>query len=265
MDQASASASGKIILSGEYAVVFGKRGIAIPSSMSIDVRFTPHKNDPIIEWEREETRASSTAYAKNVAEEIREHSGRTGTFRIGGMLPIGKGMGASTAIVIAMCHAAIGEDCKEVAQAIEDTVNPGHSGLDFAVIWNEAPLVFRKKENPVPIAIDLSFLRSTKLIDTGAPEETTPELVSWVRTRYESGEPETIRAIETIGNCTERILSGEPLKNVMRDHHRAQIALGVVPQNAQEIIARIEKDGGAAKIIGAGGRTGGGGMVLKLD
>ncbi len=232
----------------------------------IDLHFTRDitKSDPIIEWEREGIRSLSTDYARKVAEEIQKRCGITGTFHIGGTLPIGKGMGASTAIVIAMCRAVLGENSEKIARAIEDNVNPGHSGLDFAVIWNKVPLVFRKQENPIPTTIDLSFLRSAELIDSGAPGETTPELVSWVRTRYESGEPGTIRAIETIGNCTERILSGEPLKNVLRDHHRAQIALGVVPQNAQEIIARIEKDGGAAKIIGAGGRTGGGGMVLAL-
>ncbi len=260
----SVSVSGKMILSGEYAVVFGKRGIAIPSSMGIDVRFTPDKKESIIQWEREDTRSSSTEYVKKVAEEIRKRSGIAGTYRIRGTLPIGKGMGASTAIVIAMCRAAIGEDSEEIARAIEDAVNLGHSGLDFAVIWKNMPLVFRKNESPAPATIDLSFLKSALLIDTGTPGETTPELVSWVRTRYKSGEPEVIRAIETIDTCTERILSGEPLRNVMRDHHRAQVVLGVVPEHVQKIIADIETKGGAAKVIGAGGRTGGGGMVLSI-
>lgn len=260
----SAAACGKIILSGEYAVVFGKSGIAIPSSMKIDVSFTPKSNGPIIEWRREAIRASSTVYAKHVAEEIREHSGVTGTFSIEGALPIGKGMGASTAMVIAMCRAALGEDCHKLALSIEDKVNPDHSGLDFAVIWEEKPVVFRKGSTPERVMIDRLFLENPELIDTGAPNETTPELVAWIRKRYEARESSVVKAIETIGECTERIISGEPLKSVMRDHHRAQVALGVVPEDTQKIIADIEARGGAAKVIGAGGRTGGGGMVLAL-
>ena len=72
-------------------------------------------------------------------------------------------------------------------------------------------------------------------------------------------------AIQSIGDCTERLLKGESLHAVMRDHHRAQTVLGIVPDSAQKIIAQIESEGGSAKVIGAGGRTGGGGMVLCLS
>jgi len=50
----------------------------------------------------------------------------------------------------------------------------------------------------------------------------------------------------------------------MREHHRAQVALGVVPESVQKLVEKIESSGGSAKIIGAGGRTGGGGMLLVL-
>ncbi|MDD5469880.1 MAG: hypothetical protein PHO92_03755, partial [Candidatus Peribacteraceae bacterium] len=49
-----------------------------------------------------------------------------------------------------------------------------------------------------------------------------------------------------------------------KEHHRAQVAIGVVPKAVQTMFAEIEKVGGAAKVIGAGGKTGGGGMVLAV-
>jgi len=59
-------------------------------------------------------------------------------------------------------------------------------------------------------------------------------------------------------------MRGEPFGAVMRDHHKAQVALGVVPPEAQQLIAAIESAGGAGKIIGAGSRTGGAGIVLAV-
>ena len=94
----------------------------------------------------------------------------------------------------------------------------------------------------------------------GVPKETTAELVAWVKTR----EGEISDALKTIVGCTDRLQAGEDLPAILRDHHRAQVTIGVVPQEVQDFIAQIESDGGSAKVLGAGGRMGGGGMVLAF-
>ena len=53
-------------------------------------------------------------------------------------------MGSSTAIVVALARCFLGENCKEEALAIEDIINKGHSGLDFAVIWEERPIRYSR-------------------------------------------------------------------------------------------------------------------------
>ena len=98
------------------------------------------------------------------------------------------------------------------------------------------------------------------LIDTGIPGEPTNELVAWMKNR----KSEIQDSLNTIAKCTERLACGEPLEIVMREHHAAQVALGVVPPSVQEMIAAIENVGGVAKVIGAGSRSGGAGMVLAL-
>jgi mevalonate kinase len=170
-------------------------------------------------------------------------------------------MGSSTAVVIAICRCLLGDDRRDDALAIEDIVNPGHSGLDFSVIWMNTPVSFKKGTTPQPVTLDLAFLKRSSLIDTGKPHETTAELVAWMRSRETEVKPH----LEMIGRCTERLLAGEDPMGVIRDHHRAQVGLGVVTPEAQRIIADMEKSGGAAKVLGAGARTGGGGMILALN
>lgn len=268
----TASASGKIILSGEYAVLFGKRGIGVPSDLRINCTFTASQKNSAstIEWNEENVNDQWRGYAQKIADSIHPWSG-TGTFVIQNQLPLGKGMGSSTALIVAMCRAALGPECGKIALAIENELNPGNSGIDFAVIWEEKPILFQHDKIPEIIDLDLSMLKSCELIDTGTPDQTTAELVAWVREQYKSPAAGTSRpglkiqdAIESIGDCTERLLQSESLRTVMRDHHRAQVMLGVVPRQVQAVIAGIEAKGGSAKVIGAGGRTGGGGMVLVL-
>ena len=289
--QRASSASGKIILVGEYAVVFGYPGIALPAENRINISFTESQNNEssTILWNDDTTNDHWREYTKKVAKLIEEKTGKHGVYDITNQIPLGRGMGSSTAIVIAMTKASIGDD-EKTAKDIEDTVNPGNSGLDFTVIWNEKSVLFKKGDVPTFIELPSDLLKNATLIDTGARSESTAELVAWVKSRYEYHAREKSHsiisrknsthgsgylpavddhnkvhdAIETIGSCAERILKGEPLKDIVKDHHRAQVALGVVPKKTEEIIAEIEANGGCAKVLGAGGRAGGGGMVLDL-
>jgi len=260
MTSRTSFAPGKIILSGEYAVLFGYSGIAVPSTGGIKVTFenNPSSNHMEINW-----MGSGNEQGSRYAEKVAALCGREGMFRgrldIGSNLPIGKGMGSSTALIIAITRALLGKDEREAAFRIEDELNPGHSGLDFTTIWNAGPVLFNKDTGAKPIALP-HLLDEATLIDTGLPNESTTELVAWMRGRKgEIGE-----TLKTIGDCTERLLKGESLDAVMRDHHKAQVALGVVPQEVQDLISAIESEGGAGKVVGAGSRTGGAGIVLAV-
>ncbi len=256
-------ATGKIILSGEYAMAFGFSGIAFPSRETMRVRFRPtRKGGLTVIFKPDDFHPEWAMYAGQAAECIARHADiqLRGELSVDTDLPLGKGMGSSTALVIAVARALLGKDCREAALAAEDEMNPGHSGMDFSVIWEGRPILFRKGSTPTPVTLPSSLPKHVTLIDAGMPNEQTPVLVAWVKSRGSELE----KPLQIIGACTERILSGEDLKTVLRDHHRAQVALGVVPSHAQTIVEGIERHGGAAKVIGAGGRTGGGGMILAL-
>ncbi len=262
----SVFAPGKIILAGEYAVTEGYPGLAIPAHGGVRVRLEPGDASPVqIIWKGPGGHPAWHDYVRQVVMLCEKQSGMTypGTLEIEMGIPAGKGMGSSTAVVIGVTRALLGENCEVQARRNEDILNPGHSGLDFAVVWSGAPIVFRKGDGVRNAEFSVSSLGPALLIDTGEPGETTPALVAWLKTRLE--EPSAREALVIIGGCTERLLRHESPITVFRDHHRAQVALGVVPPDTQHLITAIEQAGGAAKVIGAGGRTGGGGgMVLAL-
>lgn len=259
-------APGKIIVSGEYAVVFGEPGIAIPAPIGIRATFVENlKKDHLkIDWRGIKGNDEWDLYLRRIVGLLEQgRSPFRGTLTIMNQLPLQKGLGSSTALVIAVSRVLIGKGKEAEALAVEDQMNPGHSGIDFAVIWEAKPLLFRRGQSPIPLKGKILDPVHALLIDTGKPNEPTPELVAGVKARAED-DPRIRQAIKTIGKCTERIRKGEDLRKVFKDHHRAQVALGIVPKAVQTMIAEIEKVGGAAKVIGAGGKTGGGGMVLAM-
>src|SRR3989338_2730587 len=253
-------APGKIVLSGESAVLFGSSGIAVPSSHGVTATFEedPKREDIDINWEAAPDATQYVTYVEKIVALCRKNDTKGGKLTVRTTLPIGKGMGSSTALVVAVVRALLG-DVREMALRIENTLSPGNSGFDFAVIWQGAPILYRKG-TVQPIELPAQLLQSAVLIDTGAPGESTNELVAWMRGR----EADIREPLKVIASCTGRLMRGEPFDIIMREHHKAQVALGVVPPEAQQLIAAIESAGGAGKVIGAGSRTGGAGMVLAI-
>ena len=169
-------------------------------------------------------------------------------------------MGSSTAIVVALARCFLGKNCKQEALAIEDIINKGHSGIDFAAIWEERPILIkngRYEFTDLPRQLQRGFL-----VDTGTPVEPTSIILQKVKERSAS---KTVRySLQAIGDCTERLLSGEDPLTVFPDHHRGQVNLGVIPPRVRKLIELIERSGGAAKAARSGGGTGGVGMVFAV-
>jgi mevalonate kinase len=257
----SATAHGKIILTGEYAVLFGYPGIAVPTPHSVTAHFQadPMIGDIVLNWEADEDWVKYVEDIINLCVSI--GSVPPGTITIENTIPLNKGMGSSTAFVIAITKCLFGEDCEEQAVMVEDTLNPGHSGIDFAAIWNSEPIKFIKDEVPEFIDLPSDILNGALLIDTGKPDQQTPELVKWIRSRKQELE----EPLKIIGECSKKLQESGDLSAVMREHNTAQQSLGIVSDKVKDLITKIEQEGGSAKVVGAGGRTGGSGMVLAFN
>lgn len=265
MKQKRADACGKIILSGNMANTFGKRALAVPVDMHITATWDKSddtKEGLSIVWAGQSEDGIWINTARKISELIEARVGRlSGKLTIHNTLPLGKGMGSSTSIVAALARCFLGDNCKKEARAIEDIINEGHSGIDFSVIWEERPIVIRKDEyefTDLPTRLQRGFL-----IDTGLPAAPTSIIIRRLKERVPR-EKILMDSVETIGNCTERLLSGEDPLTVFPDHHRGQVNLGVIPPRVRSLIEKIHQSGGAAKAARVGGATGGVGMVFAV-
>jgi mevalonate kinase len=113
-------------------------------------------------------------------------------------------------------------------------------------------------------------LSGLRLFQSGAPGETTGDMVALVR-RLEKRDPLKLRdalaAIDAATHSARNALRDgdfDRLADAVRTSERALEALGVVPESVVREIRRVEASGGAAKISGAGGVTGGAGLVLVV-
>ena len=265
MTQKIAHACGKIIISGNVAIRFGKRALAVPVDMHITVTWDKSDNTQEglrIVWPGQKEDGVWMTTARKICELIEAQVGPlSGKLTIHNTLPLGKGMGSSTAIVVALSRCFLGENCKDEALAIEDIINRGHSGIDFAAIWEERPIVITRDRYEfieLPKRLQRGFL-----VDTGLPAAPTSIIIERLEERSPR-EKILIESVETIGNCTERLLSGEDPHTVFPDHHRGQVNLGVVPPLVRSLIEKIQRSGGAAKATRSGGGTGGVGMVFAV-
>jgi mevalonate kinase len=270
MTQKLAHACGKIIISGNVAIKFGKRALAVPVDMHITVTWdkSVHTQEGLrIVWPGQKEAGIWLTTVRKIIKLIEAQIGPlSGKLTIRNTLPLGKGMGSSTAIVVALARCFLGENCKEEALAIEDIINKGHSGIDFAAIWEERPIVITKGRYEfieLPVQLQHGYL-----VDTGSPAEPTSIIIERLEERSPR-EKILIESVEAIGNCTDRLLSGEDPHIVFPDHHRGQVNLGVIPPRVRWLIEKIQRSGGAAKATRSGGGKGGVGMVFavhpKLD
>ena len=260
-----AHACGKIILSGNISNAYGKRALAVPVDMHITVTWDKSDNNHEglrIFWAGQWEGEVWLNTARKIITLVEARVGRlSGELTIQNSLPLGKGMGSSTAIVVALARCFLGKNCKDEALAIENEINKAQSGIDFAAIWEERPIVITSSRYEF---IDLpKRLQHGFLIDTGAPIEPTSVILQRIKQRSRR-EKIVMDSLEKIGNCTERLLSGEDPLTVFPDHHRGQISLGVVPPRVRSLIKRIEQSGGAAKATRSGGDAGGVGMVFAV-
>jgi mevalonate kinase len=203
--------------------------------------------------------------------------------RIESGIPPGAGFGSSAALavaVVAACRRALDADAtlEEIARlalSVERLQHGTASGVDVQAVLRGGVLLCRRLDDGVLESDEIPGagmrLGAFRLFHSGTPNETTGEMVGAVRLLLDR-EPTRVRAalaeIEaaTHDGC-DALLRGDDdaLVPIVRRAEAALEALEVVPGGVREAIRAIEADGGAAKISGAGGRSGAGaGLVLVV-
>jgi len=233
-----ASAPGKIILSGEHSVVYGYPALVA----AVGRRLTIINN------------------------------GRRS--KIISNIPIGCGMGSSAALAVAKSALKIGkldkEKINEMAYKMEVRQHGKPSGVDNTVSTYGGFLWYRKESENLKTLQKVNPVRKFPkiyLMNTGRPIESTKEVVKNVANHYLNRKSYFDTVFRDMEKVTKSFLnylyrSKADFEDLVMENELLLEKLGVVSVSTKQIIRRIEKIGGAAKVTGAGGINGNSGMII---
>ncbi len=272
------SAPGKVILMGEHAVVYGKPALISAVNMRLTVTVSEGDKSKIITDEGAE-------YIKHILSTVCNHFKidhiPSLKIEISSDIPIGYHLGSSAALGAALVG-ALSYHLKKIwnltlinqlAYESEKFIHKNSSGVDPAavvsggLIWYRKELDFLRSIWQFPFGIPKS-LNNFSLIDTGRPGESTGEMVTLVQLKMKNeklkmeklmnkNEEQTKRITLALKEGNEREFIG-----ALRQGERTLEGLGVVSQKVIPLIRAIEQVGGAAKILGGGGKRGAVGYLL---
>lgn len=242
-DTLKVSAPGKLIISGEHAVVYGYPALVAAVNRRLSISLARGKK------------------------------------KIKSNIPIGCGMGSSAAYAVATSAARtflknkkldLGE-INKMAYKIEKKRHGNPSGVDNTVSTYGGLLWYRKESEGLKTFSSIKIKRSLPkiyIIGTGKPVESTKEMVTRVGKLYRKDHQNTeiiFKEIEKITRNFLQYLLGERVasfQELIKENEALLEKLGVVSSFTVRLIREIEKIGGAAKISGAGGSKNKSGILL---
>jgi mevalonate kinase len=259
------SVPGKIHLMGEHAVVYGKPAILAAINQRLTVTVTDGDSN-------------TSGYVADILRIVQKHFKTTRAVHIAidSDIPAGYHLGSSAAVAVGVVG-AVSYFLKKIwnptlinqlAYEAEKLQHGNPSGADNTtvtfggLIWYRKELEFLKSIWHLPFKLPAT-LNHFSLIDTGRPKENTGEMVAFVKSQknlykfLDANEIQTKKVAVAIKEGDEKMLI-----DAMRKGERTLEDIGVVSKKVIPIIRAVEKAGGAAKILGGGGRTDGVGYLL---
>ncbi len=301
MNKVVVSVPGKVHLMGEHAVVYGKPALLAAINLRLQATVTPlsfprkressvQRLDPRVKPEDDNSvveiiSSEPIDYVRHIIEVVREHYKFKELPRlritIGSEIPAGYHLGSSAAVAVATAGALTfflkkiwnPQLFNQLAYEAEKKMHGNPSGGDNTTVtvggfvWFRKELEFLKSIWQLPFKPH-SSLNHFFLINTGRPKETTGEMVHYVRAKskeqrakyknlFDENEEQTRRIARAMKEGDEK-----ELVDAIQVGERTLEGMGVVSAKVIPLIRQIEKIGGAAKILGGGGRKEGVGFLL---
>ena len=268
------SVPGKIIITGEHAVVYGKPALAAAIDNRLTVTLTTYP----------ELREAGSRYAmskgklvKKAVEIMKNYLGTrfltNFNLQISSDIPSGAGMGSSAAlgvgIVTAFLCAATGNSqldhrlINELAYKVDKFQHGNPSGVDTSTVTFGGFVWYRKEFEFLKSLFKFQFkiansLQHFYLINTGKPKESTKEMIVKFK-------PNSLDEFEQVTKQITQAIHDEDEQSLMKgikENERLLEKAGMVSKSTASIIRAIEASGGVAKISGAGGFKDKSGMIL---
>lgn len=269
------SAPGKIILSGEHAVVYGYPEVLCAINRRLTVEIQKSENA------LEVTPSEGELFVKYGLELIKTKLGISELgnlkIKIDSQIPLGCGLGSSAAFAVALTAGIFKflklpwslKKINEIAYEIEKKQHGTPSGGDNTVCTYGGFLLYRKETEIFKVFSPLKAKIFPKvfLINSGKRLESTGEMIKAVKDfvlRSPQKTEKIFREMEKVTRSFLRYLSGEELNfgDLIKNNESFLEELMVVSEKTKNLIQKIEKIGGSAKISGAGGLKEGSGVIL---
>jgi len=297
-----ACAPGKVILSGEHAVVYGAPALALAVDRHMKVYYEPDRL-PRLSWHAQERThvlgldkfaalrrrldshferylrgelsiteilrkpAELAFYAVDMARMLSGlDSIPRGSVRIDSDIPIGAGMGSSAALIAALLT-LFGhfDDSDQLIRQVHhcERLQHGRGSLIDAAAVCSGGLVQVSDGQAKQLPLASGGLGAGWFwLFTGTPAASTGACVE--RVRHEFGDSAIWQEFAAVTDAIQQALaSGQPLLELIRLNHRLLTRIGVVPAPLMRFAEQVEQRGGAAKVSGAGSVSGdAGGLML---
>ncbi len=273
------SVPGKIHLMGEHAVVYGKP--ALLSAINLRLRVTVEEGKRGVDIISSEP----SDYIRHAVEVVKQQYKLASLppmkITVTSDIPAGYHLGSSAAVAVGTVGAVTyflkkvwnPAAMNQIAYEVEKKMHGLPSGGDNTTvtmggfIWFRKELEFLKSIWQLPFKLPES-LDHFFLINTGRPKETTGEMVEYLKSKVKSQKSKVEKLFNENERQTKRIAvaikegNEKELMEAITAGERTLEGMGVVSKKAIPLIRKIEKAGGAAKILGGGGRAEGVGYLL---
>ncbi len=249
--------SGRLILAGEHAVVYGK--MALATSISLGVKAQVVENE-IFEKSKIVMKAVEVAGGdENIQVEIESN------------LPIGSGFGSSAAVAAAVIKSVkeyLGktidkDELFNLTLECEKLAHGNPSGIDPATVVYGGLIAYIKGQpfERLKIKKPIKLL----LLNSGEPTESTKEMVEFVASV--KNRDKIIRDIGSIvSQVRTNLVEGKSIAKMINMNGLLLEKLGVVGDKALNLSNELRELGANVKVTGAGGiKTGSGMMIVMCD
>ena len=273
------SAPGKVILSGEHAVVYGKPALVCAIDRRLSITFTTSEKTTYLDSLFPKLELCVVNF---LTERKASYKQLPYQYSIHSNLPIGRGLGSSAAYCACISAGLLElftgkewtkEDINICSYQLEKFFHKNSSGVDTStsimggLIYYRKEFEFLKTISSLAVKIPKKFIDSLFLIDTGKSQETTGEMVQAVGTLFNSHSLKMEKIFSEMEKCTKRILVSLMkeddmffMKNIA-DNEKLLEHIGVVSDATKKILIKLKK-GGVGKITGGGGKKGASGYIL---
>lgn len=280
MQKITVSAPGKIHLLGEHSVVYGKPAILSAINLRVTVTISPYplKSDS----KRDELLIIQKVIEPIIKKHLKIKKIPTYYINLVSQIPFRSGLGSSAAASSAyiaglLSYLNVKWDLNLINNLTfeaEKTFHGNPSGADNTTVTFGGLIWFQRKSPDLKIIQPLTFPFPDKisknmiLINTGQPKHSTKEMVTLVANLFQKQPALKKKFLDSQENLVQQLLTaiklaeGPKISQIIRKGQSNLESIGVVSQPTQQLIRSIERNGGAAKICGAGSKSGPSGIVL---